>query len=135
MYLPTIFTCLVPHFNPAAPASKYSSWLRSCSDGWAWRSSTKEGGSPQPRLLLALVNSRSCGEFYTQELRPEDVQVMLASGKSEKSLWAMAQLAAEAPGVSPDDYLASVHKKLLHFRKKREDGSREVWDREQLLNP
>ena len=77
-----------------------------------------------------LVNSRSCGEFYTQELRPEDVQVLLASGKSEKSLWAMAQLDAEEKGVSPDDYLASVHKKLLHFRnKKREDGSREVWDR------
>ena len=58
---------------------------------------------------------------------------MLASGKSEKSLWAMAQLDAEEKGVSPDDYLASVLKKLLHFKKKREDGSREVWDREQLL--
>ena len=85
------------------------------------------------RTPAGLVNSRSCGEFYTQELRPEDVQVLLASGKSEKSLWAMAQLDAEEKGVSPDDYLASVHKKLLHFKKKREDGSREVWDREQLL--
>ena len=80
-----------------------------------------------------LVNSRSCGEFYTQELRPEDVQVLLASGKSENSLWAMAQLDAEEKGVSPDDYLASVHKKLLHFCEKRENGSREVWDRKQLL--
>ena len=54
---------------------------------------------------------------------------MLASDKSDNSLWAMAQLDAEEKGVSPDDYLASIHKKLLHFKKKREDGSREVWDR------
>ena len=80
-----------------------------------------------------LVNCRSCSQFYTQELRPEDVQVLLASGKSENSLWAMAQLDAEEKGVSPDDYLASVHKKLLHFCEKRENGSREVWDRKQLL--
>ena len=81
-----------------------------------------------------LVNSRSCGEFYTQKLRPEDVQVLLASGKSEKSFWAMAQLDAEEKGVSPDDYLASVHKELVDFcERKLEDGSREVWDREQLL--
>ena len=81
-----------------------------------------------------LVNSRSCGDFYTQQLRPEDVHVLLASGESEKSLWVMAQLDAEEKGVSPDDYLASVHKELLHFcERKREDGSREVWDREQLL--
>ena len=91
-----------------------------------------------PRLSIAktpagLVNSRSCGEFYTQDLRPEDVQILLASGKSEKSLWAMAQLDAEEKGVTPDDYLASVQKELLAFYKKREDGAQEVWDREQLL--
>ena len=91
-----------------------------------------------PRLSIAktpagLVNSRSCGEFYTQDLRPEDVQILLASGKSDKSLWAMAQLDAEEKGVTPDDYLASVQKELLDFFQKREDGSREVWDRVQLL--
>lgn len=91
-----------------------------------------------PRLSIAktpagLVNSRSCGEFYTQDLRPEDLHILLASDKSEKSLWAMAQLDAEAKGVTTDDYLASVLKELLHFYEKREDGSQEVWDREQLL--
>ena len=81
-----------------------------------------------------LVNSRSCGEFYTQQLRPEDVQVLLASGESEESLWVMAQLDAEEKGVTPDDYLASVHKELLDFYKRKKDGSQEVWDREQLLD-
>ena len=85
------------------------------------------------RTPAGLVNSRSCGEFYTQELRPEDVQVLLASGKSENSLWAMAQLDAKERGVTTDDYLASVFKKLLHFYEKREDGSQEVWEREQLV--
>ena len=47
----------------------------------------------------------------------------------------MAQLDAEEKGVSPDDYLASVHKELLDFYERREDGSQEVWDRrEQLLD-
>ena len=92
-----------------------------------------------PRLSIAktpagLVNSRSCGEFYTQDLRPEDLHILLASDKSEKSLWAMAQLDAEDKGVTTDDYLASVLKELLHFYEKREDGSQEVWDREQLLD-
>ena len=91
-----------------------------------------------PRLSIAktpagLVNSRSCGEFYTQDLRPEDVQILLASDKSDTSLWAMAQLDAKAKGVTPDDYLASVQKELLDFFQKREDGSREVWGRVQLL--
>ena len=45
----------------------------------------------------------------------------------------MAQLDAEERGVTPDDYLASVLTKLLHFYEEREDGSKEVWDREQLL--
>ena len=40
---------------------------------------------------------------------------------------------AKEKGVTPDDYLASVHKELLDFYERREDGSQEVWDREQLL--
>ena len=58
---------------------------------------------------------------------------MLASDKSDTSLWAMAQLDAKEKGVTPDDYLASVLKELLDFFQKREDGSREVWGRVQLL--
>ena len=58
---------------------------------------------------------------------------MLASDKSDNSLWAMAQLDAEEKGVTPDDYLASVLDQLLDLYKKREDGSKEVWDREQLF--
>ena len=45
----------------------------------------------------------------------------------------MAQLDAKERGVTTDDYLASVFKKLLHFYEKREDGPQEVWDREQML--
>jgi len=91
-----------------------------------------------PRLSIAktpagLVNSRSCGEFYTQDLRPEDVHILLASDKSDTSLWAMAQLDAKAKGVTTDDYLASVQKELLDFFQKREDDSREVWGRVQML--
>ena len=62
---------------------------------------------------------------------------MFASGeseKSDKSLWVMAQLDAEEKGVTPDDYLTSVHKELLDFYERSEDGSQEVWDREQLLD-
>ena len=45
----------------------------------------------------------------------------------------MAQLDAKAKGVTTDDYLASVQKELLDFFQKREDDSREVWGRVQML--
>ena len=39
---------------------------------------------------------------------------MLASNKSDTSLWAMAQLDAKEKGVTTDDYLASVLKAVSY---------------------
>ena len=82
-----------------------------------------------------LVNSRSCGEFYTQELRPQTGGRPDLRCQRQEREELVGDGAARCRGeggfalVSPDDYLASVQKELLDFFQKREDGSREVWDR------
>ena len=88
------------------------------------------------RLSTAKTPAGLVNQFYTQELRPEDVQILLASARQEREALVRdgAQLDAKEKGVTPDDYLASVHKELLDFYERREDGSQEVWDREQLLD-